>query len=71
MCERWAYERCGQRASELRPWSLARRARVLSARRRPASKSEQTIKLLKDNQVIEYDAKPTKSTMEQFLNTVL
>jgi len=30
-----------------------------------------TIKLLKDNQVIEYDAKPTKSTMEQFLNTVL
>jgi thiol-disulfide isomerase/thioredoxin len=30
-----------------------------------------TIKLLKENQVIEYDAKPTKSTMEQFLNTVL
>ena len=30
-----------------------------------------TIKLLKDNQVIEYDAKPTKSTMEQFLHTVL
>jgi thiol-disulfide isomerase/thioredoxin len=30
-----------------------------------------TIKLLKDNQVIEYDAKPTKSTMEQFLTTVL
>ena len=30
-----------------------------------------TIKLLKDNQVIEYDAKPTKNTMEQFLNTVL
>ena len=30
-----------------------------------------TIKLLKDNQIIEYDAKPTKSTMEQFLNTVL
>jgi len=30
-----------------------------------------TIKLLKDNQVIEYDAKPTKATMEQFLNTVL
>jgi thiol-disulfide isomerase/thioredoxin len=30
-----------------------------------------TIKLLKDNQVIEYDAKPTKTTMEQFLNTVL
>ena len=25
----------------------------------------------KDNQVIEYDAKPTKSTMEEFLNTVL
>ena len=30
-----------------------------------------TIKLLKDNQIIEYDAKPTKSTMEQFLTTVL
>jgi len=30
-----------------------------------------TIKLLKDDQIIEYDAKPTKSTMEQFLNTVL
>ena len=30
-----------------------------------------TIKLLKDNQIVEYDAKPTKSTMEQFLNTVL
>ena len=30
-----------------------------------------TIKLLKDSQVIEYDAKPTKSTMTQFLNTVL
>lgn len=30
-----------------------------------------TIKLLKDSQVIEYDAKPTKTTMEQFLNTVL
>lgn len=30
-----------------------------------------TIKLVKDNQIIEYDAKPTKSTMEQFLNTVL
>ena len=30
-----------------------------------------TIKLLKDNQVIEYDAKPTKTTLEQFLNTVL
>ena len=30
-----------------------------------------TVKLIKDNQVIEYDAKPTKSTMEQFLNTVL
>jgi hypothetical protein len=27
--------------------------------------------LIKDNQVIEYDAKPTKSTMEQFLHTVL
>jgi len=30
-----------------------------------------TIKLVKDNQIIEYDAKPTKSTMEQFLHTVL
>lgn len=30
-----------------------------------------TIKLVKDNQIIEYDAKPSKSTMEQFLNTVL
>ena len=30
-----------------------------------------TIKLIKDNQVIEYDAKPTKSTMEQFIHTVL
>ena len=30
-----------------------------------------TIKLLKDNQIIEYDAKPTKTTLEQFLNTVL
>jgi len=30
-----------------------------------------TIKLLKDNQIIEYDAKPSKATLEQFLNTVL
>jgi len=30
-----------------------------------------TIKLLKDNQIIEYDAKPTKETLTQFLNTVL
>lgn len=30
-----------------------------------------TIKLLKDNNIIEYDAKPSKSTMEQFLNNVL
>ena len=30
-----------------------------------------TIKLIKDGQIIEYDAKPTKATMEQFLNTVL
>ena len=30
-----------------------------------------TIKLLKDGQVIEYDAKPTKETLSQFLNTVL
>jgi len=30
-----------------------------------------TIKLLKDGQVIEYDAKPTKATLEQFLKSVL
>lgn len=30
-----------------------------------------TIKLVKDNQIVEYDAKPSKSTMEQFLHTVL
>lgn len=30
-----------------------------------------TIKLLKDGQVIEYDAKPSKDTIVQFLNTVL
>jgi thiol-disulfide isomerase/thioredoxin len=30
-----------------------------------------TIKLLKEGQVIEYDAKPTKVTLTQFLNTVL
>jgi thiol-disulfide isomerase/thioredoxin len=30
-----------------------------------------TIKLLKDGQVIEYDAKPSKDTLIQFLNTVL
>ena len=30
-----------------------------------------TIKLLKDGNVIEYDAKPNKSTLVQFLNTVL
>lgn len=30
-----------------------------------------TIKLLKDGQVIEYDAKPTKATIINFLNTVL
>ena len=30
-----------------------------------------TIKLLKDNQIIEFDAKPTKSSLEQFLNTAL
>jgi hypothetical protein len=30
-----------------------------------------TIKLLKDGQVIEYDAKPSKATITQFLNTVL
>jgi len=30
-----------------------------------------TIKLLKDGNVIEYDAKPNKETLVQFLNTVL
>jgi len=30
-----------------------------------------TIKLLKDGQIIEYDAKPTKETLNEFLNTVL
>jgi thiol-disulfide isomerase/thioredoxin len=30
-----------------------------------------TIKLLKDNQVIEYDASPNKETLIQFINTVL
>jgi len=30
-----------------------------------------TIKLLKDGQIIEYDAKPTKDTLREFLNTVL
>ena len=30
-----------------------------------------TIKLIKDGQVIDYDAKPTKETLEKFINTVL
>lgn len=30
-----------------------------------------TIKLLKDNQIVEYDAKVTKETLVQFINTVL
>ncbi len=30
-----------------------------------------TIKLIKDGQVIEYDAKVTKSTIDEFLNTML
>ena len=30
-----------------------------------------TIKLIKDDQVIEFDAKPTKDTLSQFLNTAL
>jgi len=30
-----------------------------------------TIKLIKDGQVIEYDAKPSKETLAKFLNTVL
>jgi thiol-disulfide isomerase/thioredoxin len=30
-----------------------------------------TIKLVKDNQIIDYDAKPTQATLSQFLNTVV
>jgi thiol-disulfide isomerase/thioredoxin len=30
-----------------------------------------TIKMVKDGQVIEYDAKPTKQTLEKFINSVL
>lgn len=30
-----------------------------------------TIKLIKDGQIIEYDAKPTKESLTEFLNTVL
>ncbi len=30
-----------------------------------------TIKLIKDGQVVDYDAKPTKETLEKFINTVL
>jgi len=30
-----------------------------------------TIKLIKDGQVIEFDAKPTKSTLDKFIQTVL
>jgi thiol-disulfide isomerase/thioredoxin len=30
-----------------------------------------TIKLIKDNQIIDYDAKPSKDTLSQFLNTVV
>jgi thiol-disulfide isomerase/thioredoxin len=30
-----------------------------------------TVKLLKDGQIIEYDAKPSKDTLTQFLNSVL
>jgi thiol-disulfide isomerase/thioredoxin len=30
-----------------------------------------TVKLVKDGQVVEYDAKPTKDTMHEFLTTVL
>jgi len=29
-----------------------------------------TIKLIKDNQVVDFDAKPTKSSLTQFINTV-
>jgi hypothetical protein len=30
-----------------------------------------TIKLLKDGQIVEFDAKPTRETLNEFLNTVL
>lgn len=30
-----------------------------------------TIKMLKDGQIIEFDAKPTKENLEQFINTVV
>jgi hypothetical protein len=30
-----------------------------------------TIKMIKDGQVIEFDAKPTKENLEQFINTVV
>ena len=30
-----------------------------------------TIKLIKDGQVVDYDAKPTKATLEKFITTVL
>lgn len=30
-----------------------------------------TIKMVKDGQIIEFDAKPTKENMEQYINTVL
>ena len=30
-----------------------------------------TIKLVKDGQVVDYDAKPTKDTLEKFITTVL
>ena len=30
-----------------------------------------TIKLVKDGQIIDYDAKPSKETLEKFINTVL
>lgn len=30
-----------------------------------------TIKLVKDGQIIEYDAKPEKTTLEKFINTVI
>ena len=30
-----------------------------------------TIKLIKNNEIIEYDAKPTKATLDKFLNNVL
>jgi hypothetical protein len=33
--------------------------------------SNSTIKLVKDDQIIEFDSKPTENTLKEFLTTVL